>query len=205
MLATAQSTFATEWYEGVKAVQQDTYGFSKTFAGATGNLFKKGFILGGNISTGKYYAVIKKDEYDKIAATTGKGQEWASHDITATDAPTFRKFFSDFGEGVKMPVWLSLGGGILGLSKKLPAVATIAAVAEIATTLMNESNKGMLESAKAVSLKINPGDRFVRRVFIEQRDGKPYAHLLDSLVLNRNNSAKEEILLQRMVVAVKVE
>ncbi|RYZ91859.1 MAG: hypothetical protein EOP06_05965 [Proteobacteria bacterium] len=200
-----QSTSAAEWYENVSAIQQDTYGFSKTFSGATGNLFKKGFTIGGNITNGKYYAVMKQAEYGKIVAAANNGVEWASHVITNSDAITFRKFFSDLGDGIKFPVWLSIGSGILGLSKKLPSVATAAAVAELATNLINEANKGMIESAKAIALKINPNDKFVRRVFIELRNGKPYAHLLDSLVVYKQSSAKEEVLLQRTVLALKVE
>jgi len=200
----ARAVSAAEWYKEAPAVQDDIYGFASTFSGAFSNLFSKGFRVEGSLSSGKFYAVFSQAEYDRIWNLGNSGEEWATHTITADEAPGFRKFFAEKGTGLKLPLWFTLGSGVIGLSKRSPLVATAATVASIASELMNAGEKAYLNSATDIAAKINPGDRFVRRVAIEVRAGNPYAHMTDSLVLN-TSKGNVELLLHRLVVAVKID
>jgi len=193
-----------EWYKDVKYVNEDAYSFSLTFAGV-GNIFSKGAVVGGSPATGQLYSILKKAEYDQIAGTGNKGQVWATHTITNTNSTTYRKFFSDKGEGVTLPYWLTIGSGVVGLSQRLPQVATAATLATLAVDLINAGAAGELEKAKDIATKINAGDKFVRRCAIVKREGMPYAHVIDSLVMMDGTREKGEIMLSRFIYAVKIE
>lgn len=193
----------TDWYKDVKYVNEDAYSFSLTFAGV-GNMFNKGAKVDGSPATGKIYCVLTQAEYNQILAAGNSGVVWETHKITDVNAPTYRKFFSDKGDGIELPAWLTIGGGVVGLSQRLPHVATAATIASLAVNMINAGAAGHLEKAKGIATKIDSGDEFVRRCALLLKDGKPYAHVVDSLVLMDDSAEKGEVMLSRFIYAVKV-
>jgi hypothetical protein len=179
-----------DWYKNIEAVYDDPFRFDLTFHG----LYKKGLDLKGSPASGKMYAKVKAQDFNRIWALPNHEELFETIVVTDANKKTFADYFNRIGNS-KIPFFVQLVGE---LSKYVGYAIKLLEVVENA----DENRKS---SASDLAALIANTGKFERRIVFSQKEaGKYYITIINTYHI-KVGSEDRKYVVSRNVFAVMID